>query len=94
MVLNDHGLISDKTLFDYCTKDGILGVHPDYGNPGIEASTGSLGHGLAIAAGLAYSDKKKDIYVLLSDGEPQEGSVWESFTSYFIIKNKQHRNCN
>ena len=78
VVLNDHGLISDKTLFDYCTKDGILGVHPDYGNPGIEASTGSLGHGLAIAAGLAYSDKKKDIYVLLSDGELQEGSVWEA----------------
>lgn len=78
VVLNDLGLISNKTLFDYCTKDGILGVHPDYGNPGIEASTGSLGHGLAIAAGLAYKEKNKNIYVLLSDGELQEGSVWEA----------------
>ena len=78
VVLNDLGLISNKMLFGYCTKDGILGVHPDYGNPGIEASTGSLGHGLALAAGLAYKEKNRDIYVLLSDGELQEGSVWEA----------------
>ena len=78
VVLNDLGFISNKTLYNYCTKNGILGVHPDYGNPGIEASTGSLGHGLAIAAGLAYKEKKKNIYVLLSDGELQEGSVWEA----------------
>jgi transketolase len=78
VLLNDQGLISDKVLNSYCTKDGILGVHPDYGNPGIEASTGSLGHGLGIALGLAYSKKNINVFVLLSDGELQEGSVWES----------------
>ena len=78
VVLNDLGIISNKILFNYCTKNGILGVHPDYGNPGIEASTGSLGHGLAIAAGLSYKVKKRNVYVLLSDGELQEGSVWEA----------------
>lgn len=88
VVLNDIGLISDKTLHNYCTRDGILGVHPDYGNPGIEASTGSLGHGLGIASGLAYGEKNKDIYVLMSDGELQEGSVWEALLSISSLKIK------
>ena len=55
-----------------------MGVHPDYGLPGIEASTGSLGHGLAIAAGLAYANKKNQIYIIISDGELMEGSTWEA----------------
>jgi transketolase len=79
VVLNDLGIIKDKDLKNYSSKNGFLGVHPDYGTPGIEASTGSLGHGLAIAAGLAFSSSKKNlIYVLMSDGELQEGSVWEA----------------
>jgi transketolase len=79
VVLNDLGIISDKDLKNYSSKNGFLGVHPDYGAPGIEASTGSLGHGLAIAAGMAIASSKKNlIYVLLSDGELQEGSVWEA----------------
>ena len=53
-------------------------MHPDYGIPGIEASTGSLGHGLAIAAGMAFANKQKNIFVVLSDGELQEGSIWEA----------------
>jgi len=79
VVLNDLGIMSKKELFNYQKKNGI-GVHPDYETPGIEASTGSLGHGLAIAAGMAMATKNKNnkYYVVLSDGELQEGSIWES----------------
>jgi transketolase len=55
-----------------------LGVHPEVFTPGIEASTGSLGHGLAIAAGMAIANKKNNVFVVLSDGELMEGSVWET----------------
>jgi transketolase len=78
VVLNYKGVIKDKVLNSYLTKNGILGVHPDYGNPGIEASTGSLGHGLAISAGMALAKKKSNFFVVMSDGELQEGSVWEA----------------
>ncbi len=78
VVLNYLGKLTDKDLKKYCKKKGKLGVHPDYGLSGIEASTGSLGHGLGIASGLAYSNEKNIIFVLMSDGEMQEGSVWES----------------
>ena len=57
-------------------------LHPDYGNPGIEASTGSLGHGLSMVVGMALAERgrKTDgtIYTVLSDGEVQEGSTWEA----------------
>ena len=80
VVLNHKGIIKRGDLENYSKKNGFLGVHPDYGNPGIEASTGSLGHGLPIAAGMALANKGKKnfVYVLLSDGELQEGSVWEA----------------
>ena len=65
-------------MYSYCQKNSKLGVHPDYGIPGIEASTGSLGHGLGIAAGLAIGQTKKmNIYVVISDGELMEGTTWE-----------------
>jgi transketolase len=87
VVLNDLGIIKDEDLKNYSSKRSLLGVHPDYGTPGIEASTGSLGHGLAIAAGMAFASSKKDlIYVLLSDGELQEGSVWEAAMSAAHLK--------
>ena len=78
VVLNYKKIIKDKDLNNYSKKNGILGVHPDYGIPGIEASTGSLGHGLALSAGMALAKSKSTIYVILSDGELQEGSVWEA----------------
>ena len=66
--------------------DSKFGGHPKmYDIPGVEASTGALGHGLSFAIGVAYSNKvdKKDshIYVILGDGECQEGSVWEGALS-------------
>ena len=82
MALEKLGVLEKKHLDKYCKPDGILGTHPDYGNPGIEASTGSLGHGLTLSAGMAYAQKikKEDstIFVVLSDGELQEGSSWEA----------------
>ena len=71
VVLEDRGLL----------KKGVaeeLEVHPKRDlNNGIYCSTGSLGHGIGIAVGMAIP-QEKDIYVLLSDGECAEGSVWEA----------------
>ncbi len=82
VILNELGILSQKDLDEYCTKDGILGCHPDFENPGIAASTGSLGHGLSISLGIAYSNKtvgnNENVYCVLSDGELQEGSTWEA----------------
>ena len=81
-VLADLGFFSISELNSFCQKGSMLGGHPDRNISGIEADTGSLGHGLGIAAGLALSAKidKKDFIsvVLLGDGECYEGSVWEA----------------
>ncbi len=82
VILEDLGILKRKDLDLYCKPGGILGCHPDYGVPGIEASTGSLGHGLSMALGMAYAEKTQGrdgkIYCVLSDGEVQEGSTWEA----------------
>ncbi|MEX2615884.1 MAG: transketolase [Alphaproteobacteria bacterium] len=92
-ILEDLGILSRKDMDEYCTAEGILGCHPDYGNPGIEASTGSLGHGLSMAVGMAYATKVARenglVYCVLSDGEVQEGSTWEAtmMASSFGVNN-------
>lgn len=82
VILEELGILSRADLDAYCTPNGRLGVHPDHGNPGIEAATGSLGHGLSMVVGMALSvrGQKADgmIYTVLSDGEVQEGSTWEA----------------
>lgn len=82
VALEELGVLTRHDLDRYCKPDGRLGCHPDYGNPGIEASTGSLGHGLSMVVGMALADKarkeERDIFVVMSDGELQEGSVWEA----------------
>lgn len=82
VVLEDLGVLTSAELDAYCTPAGRLGGHPDLEVPGIEASTGSLGHGLGIAVGMALADRIRGddrvVYVVISDGELQEGSVWES----------------
>ncbi len=82
VILEALGILPKEELDRYCTPEGILGAHPDRGNPGITASTGSLGHGLGLAVGMAYAEKLKKsnskIFALLSDGELQEGSSWEA----------------
>ncbi len=81
-ILEDLGVLSREDLDLYCKPNGRLGCHPDYGNPGIEASTGSLGHGLSMAVGMALAERARKtggvIYAVLSDGEVQEGSTWEA----------------
>ena len=70
-------------LSTYCQDGSSLSGHVSHkGVPGVELSTGSLGHGLSVGAGMAYSAKlegaRHRIIVLLSDGECGEGSVWEA----------------
>jgi transketolase len=76
------GLLTREDLDMYCKPGGRLGAHPDYGVPGIAASTGSLGHGMGIATGMAYAERLQGrvgrIFTVLSDGECQEGSTWEA----------------
>ena len=82
VILEEMGILTSNDIATYCKPGGQLGAHPDYGVPGIEASTGSLGHGLGMAVGMAYADRLKGdnrvIYVVLGDGEMQEGSIWEA----------------
>jgi transketolase len=81
VILEEMGLLSRNDLDLYCKPTGRLGAHPDFGAPGIAASTGSLGHGMGIATGMAYAEhlQQRDgkVYLVLSDGECQEGSTWE-----------------
>ena len=81
-VLEELGVLSPEDLNGSGKPGGKLGMHPDYGLPGIEASTGSLGHGLPMTVGMALADKvlgiNRVVYVVMSDGELQEGSVWEA----------------
>lgn len=82
VVLESLGVLARSDLENFSTARGQLGVHPDYGNPGIEASTGALGHGLSMAVGMALANRINGhdgvIYTVLSDGEVQEGSTWEA----------------
>jgi transketolase len=82
-VLADKGFFPESELWKFCKPEGMLGGHPEYGKvPGVEASTGSLGHGLSIGVGMALNariDKSSHrTFVVISDGESNEGSVWEA----------------
>ena len=82
IVLEHRGVLHRSDLDLYCKPGGRLGGHPDYGVPGINASTGSLAHGMGLAVGMAHADRirgdDRKVFLLMSDGELQEGSVWES----------------
>lgn len=85
-VLGMCGYFDEKLLENVCQPNSFLGGHPKIGEiPGVEASTGALGHGLAFGIGIALSNKldKKEChtYVILGDGECQEGSIWEGALS-------------
>jgi transketolase len=82
-VLSDHGFFPKKHIKDFVNFNSILGQHPDSRKvPGVEASTGSLGHGLSIGVGMALAakidHKKYRVFVVISDAESQEGSIWEA----------------
>lgn len=76
------GRITRAQLDTYCGDRTLLGVHPQHGLPFVEFTTGSLGQGLSWGVGLALANRihksSGRVFVLLSDGECNEGSVWES----------------
>ena len=82
-VLAERGFFSPELFEDYAQAGSPLPVHPSPRCvPGIEAATGSLGHGLSVATGMALASKMNDtpheVVALLSDGECNEGSTWEA----------------
>ena len=82
-ILALKGFFSLQWLEDYCGDGAPLGGHvTSKGVPGVELSTGSLGHGLPYGLGIALSRKKSGlpgrVFVVMSDGECDEGTTWES----------------
>jgi transketolase len=76
------GLLSPDEFMTFCKDGSILAAHPEWGLPGVEVATGSLGQGLSVGCGLAYALRQRGsrakVYVLLSDAECNEGQVWEA----------------
>jgi len=91
-ILAHLGLITDDDLYQM-NNEGILGEHPDTNIPGIEFNSGSLGHGLGVTVGFSLAARIDNLdyssYVLLGDGECQEGSVWEAaaLAGHFKLSN-------
>lgn len=82
-ILADKGFFPTEELSRFCRFDGMLGGHPEAAKvPGVEASTGALGHGLSIGVGMALAARLKRsesrVFVVMGDGELAEGSVWEA----------------
>lgn len=82
-ILAERGFFPREWLQTYCADGGRLAGHVTArGVPGVEVSTGALGHGLSIACGMALGARRGGqswrVFVLLSDGECDEGSVWEA----------------
>ncbi len=80
--LSACGYFSDKWLDRYGDNGSELAGHVTYGVPGVEFSAGALGHGLPVGVGMALAAKRDGrrsrVFVLMSDGECDEGSVWEA----------------
>ena len=80
--LHESGAIDGDELESFCVDGSRLGTHPDHVVPGVDFSSGSLGHGLSLATGAALaarlSGSGRRTFVLMSDAECNEGSVWEA----------------
>ena len=76
------GWLTEGELNSYCNDNSLLGVHPEHDQRGIDFSTGSLGHGLSLGLGSAFAarlqGKPRRVFVLISDAECNEGSLWEA----------------
>jgi transketolase len=77
-LLADKGFIPLSELDNFCHAGALLGVHPSRHIPGVEFDTGSLGHGLSLGCGIAKAKPKRRVYVVMGDGECDEGAVWEA----------------
>lgn len=93
-VLAHAGFFDTQILDSYCEDGSLLGGHVTFGKvPGIAFSTGSLGHGLPLGIGLALARKNVNdqsiVYVVMSDGECDEGTTWESalIANQFALSN-------
>lgn len=92
-VLADLGFFSKDDLKRFIQCDGKIGVHLQHDVPGTEITSGSLGNGFGIAAGMALAAKRNRelhlVFALLGDGECYEGSVWETamFASHYQLNN-------
>jgi transketolase len=85
-LLADKGFIAEDEIRGFCHFNSRLGGHPEAGKiPGVEASTGALGHGLSIGVGMALGARLRaadtKVVVVMGDGEINEGSVWEAAMS-------------
>ena len=85
-ILAEFGYYPKDELDKYCTPDGILRLHSDGSIPGCHFVGGSLGNGIGYAAGLAFANRDRDVYIIMGDAELYEGSVWESLI--FIAHHK------
>ncbi len=91
--LHLRGFLSAEELETYCGEGTRLGVHPEHALPGIDFSTGSLGLGLSIGAGVALGARLRKasqrVFVLVSDAECNEGSLWEAlmFAAHHRLSN-------
>jgi transketolase len=87
------GWLSADQLSTYCADDSLLGVHPECGLKGIDFATGSLGHGLSLAAGAALAARLQNsprrAFALVSDAECNSGSLWEAvmFAAHHKLSN-------
>ena len=76
------GWLTEESLNTYCGDGSLLGVHPEHALRGVDFSTGSLGHGLSMGAGAALAARlqrsSRRVFVLVSDAECNEGSLWEA----------------
>ena len=93
-IMNHFKILNDKDFKSFCKFNSKLGGHPDSIKvPGLNFSTGSLGHGLPVSSGLAFGLKmkkdKKNIICLIGDQELMEGTTWESL---HIISNYNLKN--
>lgn len=81
-VLATKGYFPVEDLKTYEQTGAIFSTHPSVKIPGVETTTGSLGHGLSVGAGMAIAgkmdNKQNRVFVVLGDGEIQEGSIWEA----------------
>jgi len=91
--LNAIGVITDDLLETFCSDGSPLGTHPEHVVSGIDFTTGSLGHGLPIGCGAALAarmqNSDRQIYVVVSDAECNEGALWEGvmFAAHHRLSN-------
>lgn len=93
VVLAEKGILPRSELAKFCKPGAMLEGHPHIGIPGVKCSTGSLGHGIVQAVGVAYGKRLRGdtgiVHCLIGDGEAQEGSCFEALrlADEFQLKN-------